>query len=336
MRKAITPIIAIIILLLITMSLAASAWLFLSVYAGGMTSKLIQQSYGSEEGNTVMITNIGEADIHTDELTVLVSNEPAQILNPQLIEEGGSAFISFEAIQLGQVNVKFVAPGNSFSYNVDINPEGITGLAAHWAFDGGSMADSTGSNNGVLGDGTCMKGSGACPSVTDGKAGDGLQFDGNDDYARIPSQIIGGSDEITIAFWLSVPVQESNYRRILSDEGGIDVFFTTDGTNGLYGYVGDSGSGGWLLSNEDLTGGVWNHVVLTASASDGKVYSYINGNPAGDNYNNVGFTSATIDDLFIGSGYDLAHKLSGSVDELMVFSRVLTEKEISALHAWAS
>lgn len=67
MRKGITPIISIIILLLITIGLAASAYTFMSGYFGTMTGTSIQVSGvcvgGTNDYALITVTNIGTASI---------------------------------------------------------------------------------------------------------------------------------------------------------------------------------------------------------------------------------------------------------------------------------
>ena len=65
MRKGITPIIAVIILLLITVALAGLAWTFLSGYFSGMTAQNIQLIDYSCSGGTarVIFRNAGTASI---------------------------------------------------------------------------------------------------------------------------------------------------------------------------------------------------------------------------------------------------------------------------------
>jgi flagellin-like protein len=67
MKKGITPIIATIILLLITVALAGLAWTFLSGYYTGMTAKNIQLVDFSCTGGTarVIIRNAGTESINT-------------------------------------------------------------------------------------------------------------------------------------------------------------------------------------------------------------------------------------------------------------------------------
>jgi flagellin-like protein len=73
MKKGITPIIAVIILLLITVALAGMAWAFLSGYFTGMTGKTIAVvDYSCVNSNTaqVIIRNSGTGTIDLGTCTV--------------------------------------------------------------------------------------------------------------------------------------------------------------------------------------------------------------------------------------------------------------------------
>jgi flagellin-like protein len=65
MRKGITPIISIIVLLLITVSLAGAAYLFLSGYVGGLTGRAIQVTGTCLGGSSafITVTNLGNQQI---------------------------------------------------------------------------------------------------------------------------------------------------------------------------------------------------------------------------------------------------------------------------------
>ena len=65
MKKGITPIIAVIILLLITVALAGMAWAFLSGYFTGMTAKNIQLiDYSCASGTSrIIIRNAGSQSV---------------------------------------------------------------------------------------------------------------------------------------------------------------------------------------------------------------------------------------------------------------------------------
>lgn len=78
MKKGITPIIAVIILLLITVALAGFAWSFLSGYIGGLTGKNVQvaDSYcASGTQAKIVLKNMGTEGVN-------VGNCPQDIVAP--------------------------------------------------------------------------------------------------------------------------------------------------------------------------------------------------------------------------------------------------------------
>jgi flagellin-like protein len=73
-RKGITPIIAIIVLLLITVALAGAAWTYLSTYMSGLTGQSVEvRDYFCTGGSTatIIIANTGTLDIPVGDVTVI-------------------------------------------------------------------------------------------------------------------------------------------------------------------------------------------------------------------------------------------------------------------------
>ncbi len=74
MRKGITPIIAIIVLLLITVALAGAAWTYLSTYMSGLTGQSVEvRDYFCTGGSTatIIVANTGTLDIPVGDVTVI-------------------------------------------------------------------------------------------------------------------------------------------------------------------------------------------------------------------------------------------------------------------------
>ena len=72
--KGITPIIAIIVLLLITVALAGVAWSYLQGYMGGLTSKSLEvRDYFCSSTNSpiLVVANIGTTALGTGEIIVM-------------------------------------------------------------------------------------------------------------------------------------------------------------------------------------------------------------------------------------------------------------------------
>jgi len=77
MKKGITPIIAVIILLLITLALASMAWVFFSGYMSGLTSGnfLVNNQLSGCSGTdvSIWITNMGTEPLDMGQITCLIS-----------------------------------------------------------------------------------------------------------------------------------------------------------------------------------------------------------------------------------------------------------------------
>ena len=74
MRKGITPIISILILLLIAVGLAASAWAYISNYTTGLTGKVVEvstQDCINGEDGLLVFHNMGTDPINVNEVLIL-------------------------------------------------------------------------------------------------------------------------------------------------------------------------------------------------------------------------------------------------------------------------
>jgi flagellin-like protein len=86
--KGITPIIAIIVLLLITVALAGVAWSYLQGYMGGLTGKSVEvRDYfciTNTSGNfpNIVVANIGTEAVTIAEILVINASTGAAITNP--------------------------------------------------------------------------------------------------------------------------------------------------------------------------------------------------------------------------------------------------------------
>ena len=137
MRKAITPVISIIILLLITISLAGTGWTYMSGYYEAMTAKTIKLVEGSARGNEIMILNIGTSEIDQSDLRVLVGGKDSEILemDPVTVGPKKSARLTFEFSGLGRTEVRIIGPGNAISYQHDIEVEELDSIVSWWRLD---------------------------------------------------------------------------------------------------------------------------------------------------------------------------------------------------------
>jgi len=174
------------------------------------------------------------------------------------------------------------------------------------------------------------------PSWTSsGESGSALEFDGVDDYVDIPhseSLDISG-DEISVGMWVYYTGSGSDHPLLSKHNEG----WIWDPINGFvfgYGFVLDFfwGVAGNNTKANTLPGAsknVWQYLVGTYDRNQLKVY--VNGNLSSslDWTNPIG---STTQDLWIGHAERLNAYFNGSIDNIMIFNRSLTENEINAIY----
>jgi hypothetical protein len=207
------------------------------------------------------------------------------------------------------------------------------GLVGHWKFDetsGTAVADSSGnSNNGTLTNG---------PVWSTGKISNALFFDGADDYVNVTSDSSLNVYPLTVSAWIKTSANNSNQRGVISKYlsaslngyqiflrgGDIYAWYFKDENNSVYG-SGDGLAGGAVSDNE------WHHIIFTVDATGGKLYV---DNIQKDSKAWVGTPGSTTSsqDLRIGSyPPDATNYFPGSIDDVRVYSRVLSVSEIQEL-----
>jgi len=174
----------------------------------------------------------------------------------------------------------------------------------------------------------------------DCKFGSCLKFDGANDYVNISDS--SGSvfnpkqGSFSISAWIKLnrlPASPNDY--VISEKNG-DVaaytFFVSyiNSRSGLF--LQDSSS---IYSEVDgitsLQLGNWYHIVGVRNKATGKTYLYVNGvldNQANDPTGNIDITL----DLFVGGGWGYGY-FNGTIDEVKIYNRALTQGEISSLHS---
>ncbi|PJE74353.1 MAG: hypothetical protein COV01_02545 [Candidatus Taylorbacteria bacterium CG10_big_fil_rev_8_21_14_0_10_41_48] len=222
----------------------------------------------------------------------------------------------------------------ALNINHSQNTKLTDGLVGLWSFNGSDMnwtSSSAGTaydRSGGGNDGTLTNMNQSTSPVA-GKVGQAINFDGTNDYVVTSGNILTGASEVTFSYWLNIDTQPSSFRRMLYDSAsGVNIYFTGNGSNGLYGTVGN-GISGWIMQSPDLRGR-WNHIVVTANASDGKTRSYLNGTAV--SVQNSSFSTMTLDALNFGRDPGGSYYLQGAMDEVRVYNRQLSATEIKQLY----
>ncbi len=236
-------------------------------------------------------------------------------------------------------------------YNITVhtNPDLEDGLVGHWTFDGKDMNPNARDRSGQGNHGNLT---GFTSTTTaPGKIGQGLEFDGVDDFVEVGNSIkVDNSNTGTISGWVKFDtITGAHY--ILSYGGnntsliGLKISDFA-GTNYLnFQQQTDGGDTLIIRGNTPLTAGNWYHLGIT---NDGIAWVlYVNGvresltidtdgASTGNNGDWFDDTSPTETDgsligarLFSGS---LAGNLDGLIDDVRIYNRALSQDEIKRLY----
>lgn len=206
-----------------------------------------------------------------------------------------------------------------------------------WYHFNDNLIDYSGNNNSALIDGA---------DFAEGKFGSSLYFDGNS-FVEVSNSPSFDLVNITIEVWVkpelgqrgsiinkyvydyTIPINERVFELDITEEGHIQFALSSDGTV--------SGTE-WLRSARTVEDGVWTHIAVT---SDGdKMRIYINGEQDENTADAPEVIHSSPFNVYIGgwrtSFTDMNTYFRGSIDELRVLNRSLTQEEILSDYALGS
>ncbi len=214
---------------------------------------------------------------------------------------------------------------------VVVNPNaGVTsGLLAWWKMDetsGTTAADSSGNGRTATVSGAVF---------TNGYLSNALHFNGTTSDATFSSP---DAAQLTVAAWVRADGKgNSAYPRILDTNPGYRFFFRFDGSgsNGLDFATYSTANGDWFSGQNTISTGAWYHVAASYDRSSfaNLPALYVNGvrrslttitSPSGTqtNYTGTGY---------IGNQAALNRGWSGSIDDLRLYNRILSDSEVLVL-----
>ena len=205
-------------------------------------------------------------------------------------------------------------------------------LVVHMPFDGsGSLA-----NNATITDAslspltaTAFNTDGLGSDYGSGLFGDSLVItDANDDIRITDAEKIDLTSEFSIALWLKIPSYTEYSRLWDKSAGNTGYAFGIDNYVDIYASVGD-GTATHIAIAEPvaLQLNEWQHVAVTWKSGEQRIYVDGLVVPLASGGALAAVATASGTTSYVGDDW------SGSLDELLVFSRALTSLEIAALHA---
>jgi hypothetical protein len=173
-----------------------------------------------------------------------------------------------------------------------------------------------------------------------GKYEYGLEFDGINDYVNVgnPAALqFNNTNSFSIAIWFKInSITSGGYDSIFYKQASANRFsygyhFEQGIPNLTFSvgkaYVGDNVA----YSNSLFQTGAWYYVVGVYSSSESKVKLYINGSLSSQTDYTYGDLAYANDLLYIGGDVDQSDRyFNGTIDEVRIYNRVLSEDEINA------
>ncbi len=352
MSKAISAIIATIMLLMISVSLIGVFYVFSSTLAGTTTSSGSQQAsqltsqlsmcmrIDSIVDNQVTLRNCGKGVIENNSLVVLFDDIKA-VIRADTIQENSVGTVNVTvpgAWNLSQTNPNrkyslVISNGATTAQALVELTQRKSNLVSYWSFDEGQgniTVDNSGNGNtGILKNATaaiCFA-SGACPDWVNGKAGNGLQFDGVGDYVTKDVFPNFPSNEITTDFWIKTSDNGDGIFSYASASSDNDWLIFGSGNVAIY-------RGGTVFSGISINDNKWHFVAVSWKGSNGETRLYKDGILAYSGILSQG-TSITGGGSFVigqeqdtvGGGFDQSQAFNGMIDEARIWNKFLAPDE---------
>ena len=301
--KAITPVIATIVLLLITVAIAGSAWNYISGYWSGTVDKQIEVTdafcVGTNQAK-VLVRNIGTGAVSTGDITVLNKTSGTDISD----------------------DVKWASDVADSNLLLELKFDEGTGTVAR---------DTSGKGH----DGVLF----GSPQWVAGKSGGGMDFDHAGDYVNVSgrdfiemgrtlntytlsawvktSMALGG-DAYIIDKWNAMNRYPFNFR--IQDVQWYSMWWNGTGPNGC----------GTSSIGLDPNDGVWHLLTATYDLDAGIIRIYSDGK-----YNQAITICTVIGTIWNDADILLAQygssEFIGTLDDVRIYNRVLGDDEIRAL-----
>ena len=191
------------------------------------------------------------------------------------------------------------------------------GLVSYWSFDeddidGDIVMDLFGDHDGTI------KGD---PKRIEGRIGDALDFDGVDDHVDFGKIDITGFSEITESAWVSWRQTDKRWISI-SHHGADDIMMAVYDTKIQFHL--DDGNAFWFRSG-NVSPNTWYHAALTFDGK--KLKGYVDGVLVDSKDASFDFGSAD-GATTVGKHAGAARFIDGSVDEVLIYNRALSENEV--------
>lgn len=213
------------------------------------------------------------------------------------------------------------------------------GLVGYWTFDGRDINWSdTGteikdiSGNGNHGDASGL----TTTSVTPGKLGQALSFNGTSDYVSIPNSTAFPDLSVSVWIYPTITLGADQYRPFFGKSGAVaQLYYYCNSTSCRYqvALANPSCSSGSNPITPSALNNVWHHVVLTFNDTADQYYVYENGSAVTMGSSTCSnHISTTSNPITIGYSSYVGAYFIGKIDDVRVYNRTLSANEVANLY----
>ena len=195
-------------------------------------------------------------------------------------------------------------------------------IVAAWLFDGDAKDVSENEFDGELQGG----------KFVDGQIGKAIELNGSNEWITIGKRM-GSFEEITFTHWVKCTGRENGWRVFFNATGwkAGDIHYQLHPNNKVEFSINGNPGGNDKFANFAVSGGElnkWVHIATAYSATDKKIYFYINGEL--DVEHDWGGNPGVLDPGRIGD-WDGSRQWQGLLDEFAIFNTVLSEGDIKSV-----
>lgn len=197
------------------------------------------------------------------------------------------------------------------------------GLILHLPFDGDLMETVSGAKA------SCASGTSSCPQFAPGHAGSAAAYDGADDCLTANLAVVG--TVFTVSLWFNVATDTSVSLISKPYTSTLDSWQIDTDTGHTLRFISfASNTANAVVVNSVFTESTWTHVAITYDGSARQIFvsGLLRMTDGPSQF------SVNTDPVYIGCDRDSGsptHRMAGMLDDVRVYSRVLTAAEIGAL-----
>ena len=190
---------------------------------------------------------------------------------------------------------------------------------------GGSSSATTYDRSGQGNDGTLTNG----PTPDRGIIGQGMRFDGVDDYVLVSNSTSLNPSHITMSAWVKVNKTTDLQTVVVKQNEPVGQYFIRIDDGQIGGGI-HTGVWSFVLDSDIVQIGTWYHIVVTYDGSNIRLYK---NSILIDTEPKTGDMSTTVGGMGIGQWYSFnTHYLDGNIDDVRIYNYSLSAIEVNRLY----